>query len=293
MDMRQEITNAIIALIEEGRANQNQPMWDSAIKFGLPINYASKRPYTGINVSLLWIAAAKRGCARNEWLTFKQAQELNASVKKGAKGVMCVFFKMMAKKADAADEDGQGDEAMVPMMKPFWLFNVADIDGLPEEVNAEKQPGFAPIEEAERILKASGAGITHGGNRAYYHTKLDHIFMPDLDRFQKAENYYAVALHELTHWSGHASRLDRDFSGKFGSDAYAFEELVAELGSAYLAAHLGLQGATLENHASYLDSWLRVLQSDKNAIFAASRQANAAYQFILQQAGIATEPFHA
>lgn len=284
MDMRQEITNALIAMIEEGRATQSQPLWDCAVKFGLPVNYASKRPYTGINVSLLWIAAAKRGCARNEWLTFKQAQELKATVRKGAKGVMCVFFKMVPKK----DGGESGEEVMAPMMKPFWLFNVADIDGLPEEVNAEQQPGFAPIEAAERILKASGAGITHGGSRAFYHTKLDRIFMPDRDRFAKAQNYYAVGLHELTHWSGHPSRLERDFSGSFGSDSYAFEELVAELGSAYLVAHLGLQDATLESHASYLDSWLRVLKSDKNAIFAASRQANAAYQFILQQAGVAT-----
>lgn len=284
MDIRAEITNAIIQLIEEGAAKGESALWDKAIHFGMPVNYKTKRAYTGINVPLFWIAAADKGHERNEWLTFKQAKEMGANVKKGAKGVMGVFFKMMPRKGtDIVDGDEQG---MYPMIKPFWVFNVSDIENLPEvEVPSQE---FTPIEKAESVLTASGAKITWEGTRAFYRPSNDEIFMPTRERFSAPVNAYAVALHELTHWTGHSSRLDRDFSGKFGSESYAFEELVAELGSAFMVAHLGLEGARLENHASYIDSWLTVLKNDKNAVFTASRHANAAYQFLLERAGMST-----
>ena len=286
MDIRTEITDAIIRMIEQGAANGEKSLWDNATKFGLPVNHKTRRAYTGVNVALLWCAAAERGVECNEWLTFKQAQELGANVKKGAKGVMGIFFKMLPKKGEAAvtDSGESGEDGFIPMMKPFWLFNVADIEGLPEI--ATERPAFEPIAEADRILEASGARITWEGTRAFYRPSSDEIHMPTRDRFTKPVNAYAVALHELTHWTGHKSRLDRDFSGKFGTDAYAFEELVAELGSAFVVAHLGLEGARIENHASYVESWLKVLRSDKSAIFTASRHANAAYQFIMEKAGI-------
>ena len=289
MDIRTDITNAIINLIEQGKANSHNPLWDQACKHGMPRNSATTRPYNGINVPLLWIAAEKYGFARNEWLTFLQLQQLGARLKAGSKGAMGIYFKMVAKKgADAGQAHNHADGAqdgLYPMMKPFFVFNVEQIEGLPEAVEPTSTQ-FTPIEEAERILQASGAKIIHDGNKAFYQSNTDTIVMPDQVRFKSAENYYAVALHELTHWSGHSSRLARDFSGRFASEAYAFEELVAELGSAYTVAHLGLHEATLENHASYIDSWLRVLKSDKEAVFRAAKLASAASQFILAKSGV-------
>jgi antirestriction protein ArdC len=284
MDLKAQVTNAIISLIEQGQAKGAGALWDKALSHGMPVNYKTKRPYSGVNVPLLWSAAAERGLSSNEWLTFKQAQELGANVKKGAKGVMGVFFKMVPKK-EAKGAEGE-DAAMVPMLKPFWVFNVADIEGLPV-VDLPTREEFEPMEVAERVLNASGARITWSGARAFYRPATDEIYMPDRDRFAEPVNAYAVALHELTHWTGHESRLNRDFSGRFGTEAYAFEELVAELGSAFVVAHLGLEGARLENHASYVGSWLKVLKNDTNAIFTASRHATAAYQHIMSLAGLA------
>lgn len=288
MDIRTEITNAIIRMIKAGSVAGEKTLWDHASAFGMPINYKTKRPYSGVNVPLLWCAAADRGLDRNEWLTYKQAQELGANVKKGAKGVMGVFFTMLPRKdAGANGAEGDGESAFVPLMKPFWVFNVADIENLPaaDEIDAQR-PEFEPMEQAENVLAASGAKITWEGAKAAYRPLIDDIIMPTRERFEKPVNAYAVALHELTHWTGHKSRLARDFSGRFGTEAYAFEELVAELGSAFVVAHLGLEGARLENHASYVQSWLKVLKNDKNAVFTASRHANAAYQLIMQKAGM-------
>ena len=288
MDIRTDITTAIISLIERGQARGEGCLWDAAGRFGMPINYRTKREYSGVNVLLLLGEVHARGLERNEWLTFKQALELGAKVKKGAKGVMGVFCKMLPKKGAAHAQPTQDDasaQSMAAMLKPFWVFNVADIEGLPEVV--QERPAFEPIAEAERLLQASGADITWDGLRAFYRVDTDTIHMPTRERFSKPVNAYAVALHELTHWTGHESRLAREFSGRFGDEAYAFEELVAELGSAFLVARLGLKGARLENHANYVQSWLKVLRNDKSAIFTASRSASAAYQFILQKAGVA------
>ncbi len=281
MDIREEVTASIVRMIEAGAAKGEGALWNRSGSFGMPVNYKTKRPYSGINVPLLWGAAEDRGYTRHEWLTFKQALELGANVRKGAKGVMGVFFKMM----DAEPDEGDEKARKFPMLKPFWLFNVADIEGLPE-VDMPAPVEFEPIEQAEKVLAASGARITWQGGRAFYRPSIDEIYMPERERFSKPVNAYAVALHELTHWTGHKSRLDREFSGRFGDEAYAFEELVAELGSAFIVARLGLAGARLENHADYVQSWLKVLKSDKNAIFSASKHASAAYQYIMSRAGM-------
>lgn len=290
MDLRAQITDSIINMLEQSNIEGQTSLWDKAAHFGMPINYKTKRAYSGVNVPLLWCAAADRGHERNEWLTFKQAQELGAQVRKGAKGVMGVFFKMMSKgeKGESSESNADGEGGFVPMMKPFWLFNVADVDGLPEVESV--LPTFEPIEEAERFLQASGARVTWEGSRAFYRPSSDEIYMPTRERFDNPTNAYAVALHELTHWTGHETRLKRDFSKRFADESYAFEELVAELGSAFLVAHLGLKGARIENHAVYIQSWLKVLKNDKNAVFIASRHASAAYQYITERAGVSAQP---
>jgi antirestriction protein ArdC len=286
--MRAEITDSIIQLIEAGTKGR-PTMWDAAIKFGLPVNYKTKQEYSGINVPLLWCDAVDRGLERNEWLTFKQAQELGANVRKGAKGVMCVFFKLFQKEDPTneleAEEGGTG--RCIPMMRSFWLFNVADIDNLPEVQTVA--PSFEPIESAEFILSTCGVPIIWHGTKAGYIPSLDEIHMPSRERFTSPVNAYAVGLHEAIHSTGHPSRLARDFSGRFGDESYAFEELIAELGSTFLVAKLGLEGARLENHASYIESWVEVLKNDKNAIFTASRHANAAYLYLMQKAGMSPD----
>ena len=210
---------------------------------------------------------------------------MGAQVRKGAKGVMGVFFKMLEAKEGKAKEavTSQSDAAQskIPMLSPFWVFNVAEIDGLPVAPTADtERAAFDPIEEAERMLSRTGAKITWQGSRAFYRPSTDEIYMPERERFTSAANAYAVALHETTHWTGHESRLNRDFSKR--TDAYAFEELVAELGAAYLVAHLGLKGAKLENHACYLAHYLQILKADKGAIFTAARLASQAFDHILK-----------
>ena len=289
MSIRDDITDSIVRLIETGAARgSSSPLWDAAVSLGLPVNYATRQAYSGVNVPLLWGAAQERGFERNEWLTFKQALALGASVRKGAKGVLCAFYKMMTRGegADAASALAQsegaaadGGKGFIPMLKPFWLFNVADIQGL--HAGAPVALPFDPIDRAEELITRLGVPITWSGTRAFYRPASDEIFMPSRERFSSTVSAYAVALHECVHASGHPSRLAREFGKRFGDDAYAFEELVAELGSAFLVAHLGLPGARLEHHASYIESWLRVLRSHPNAIFTASRHANAAFQFIV------------
>ena len=284
MDIRQQVTDKIIYLIEQGQT-KGESMWDAAVQFGLPVNHQTKKPYSGINVLMLSSEAAERGFTCNEWLTFKQAQAMGAQVRKGAKGVMGVFFKMLEAKEGKAKEavTSQSDAAQskIPMLSPFWVFNVAEIDGLPVAPTADtERAAFDPIEEAERMLSRTGAKITWQGSRAFYRPSTDEIYMPERERFTSAANAYAVALHETTHWTGHESRLNRDFSKR--TDAYAFEELVAELGAAYLVAHLGLKGAKLENHACYLAHYLQILKADKGAIFTAARLASQAFDHILK-----------
>jgi antirestriction protein ArdC len=168
------------------------------------------------------------------------------------------------------------------MCKPFFVFNAAQIDGLPAGLTVTPaEIAFDPIVEAEKILKDSGADIRHGFDAAFYVPSKDQICMPNRERFISSETYYSTALHELTHWTGHQDRKAREFSKRFGTEEYAFEELVAELGSAYLVGHLGFADATIENHASYLQSWLKILKSDKCAIFTAAKHAGEAFDYVL------------
>lgn len=280
MDIRATITDAIIDMIESGAA-KNEPPFQAFTRLGMPRNHATRAPYSGSNILCLWRAAAKSGFLVNEWLTFKQADDLGAKVKKGAKGVLCSFYKPLAVKEGEGAGEEQGESVKhIPMLKPFWLFNVADIEGLPTP--SEAAAAFHPIEQAERILQASGANIQHADMSPRYRHAEDAIVMPHKHQYSRSESYYVDALHELTHWTGHPERLNRIKGKRFGDLAYAFEELVAELGSAFLMAHLGFSDMTLSNHASYIDNWLEVLKGDKAAVFRASHLAYAAFEYVIQ-----------
>jgi len=280
MDIKQTITNSIIDMLEQGSL-ENRPLWNQALATGLPRNGTTGLTYSGVNILILWNCAVQKSYSSNVWLTYKQAAELGGHVRAGEKSVMCVYFDMVKAKDQRADDE----ESFYPMCKPFWLFNVAQIDQLPPALYSVPRPdSFHPIDEAEQVLANSNAAIHHGYEKACYVPVKDQIFLPYREAFTCPETYYATALHELTHWTGHQDRLNRDFNHRFGSDGYAFEELIAEIGSAFVCAHLGFVDATLADHASYLGSWIKVLKNDKNAIFTASRQASLAADFILKKA---------
>ena len=302
MDVRQVITDRIIAMLEQG-GNVFRERWTRAASRGMPRNGKTGQPYHGANVLLLWDAAIEHGYASNVWLTYRQAASLGAQVRRGERAVLCAHFERKAPKAsnargreerldrtDRIEEEGGGDEegrgAGALVCLPFWLFNIAQIDGLPRELVddalARKDwPDRSPIEGAMRFIGGCRASIRHGCERAAYAPRADEILMPDVDRFTSPEAYCATALHELVHWTGHPDRLAREFGRRFGDAAYAFEELVAELGCAFVLGHIGLVEATIEGHAAYLAAWLQVLRRDRTAIFTAARHAGEAFDYIL------------
>jgi antirestriction protein ArdC len=278
MDIRQVITDKIITLLERG-TTKTGPRWTGSKAASLPINAKTGEAYHGINVLLMWAEMSERGYAVSRWLTYNQAAELGGQVRKGQKSVMCVYYQTVQKKDDGQDDD---DGESYFLVKPFWVFNVAQIDGLAADITAPAPAkDFDANQEAEQILTTSQARIDYGFDKAFYSSRHDRIFLPERERFTTPENFYATALHELTHWTGHESRLNRQFGKRFGDDAYAIEELVAELGSAFTVGQLGMIDATVETHADYVNCWLKVLKGDKRAIFTAASQAAKAADFIL------------
>lgn len=276
MCIRQTITDKIINILEAG-TTKGGPRWTHCAGQGLPRNAKTQDTYRGINVLLLWSEAAERGYSTSLWLTYKQAATMGAQVRKGEKSVMCIFFDKIKKESN----DGQ-EETFYPMVKPFWLFNAAQIDGLPESLtNPVEIHRFNRVSEVEQVLASAGARIRHGFDDAFYMPGRDEICLPDKARFTSETNYYATALHELGHWTGHESRLNRTFGKRFGDEAYAMEELVAELSAAFSMGYLGMVDGTIEKHASYLESWIKCLKADKGAIFTAASQAAKASDLVL------------
>lgn len=281
-DLYQSVTDRIIAALQAGTPPWVCP-WAPGPDLAAPANLGSGRPYRGINVLLLNLQAATRGYALNRWLTYRQALALGAQVRRGEEGTPVVFFKMLEVEGAAAscvDDDAGIDRKVVPLLRAFTVFNAAQIEGLPSELlPAPSAPDWSPLAAAEEVLRQSGALIHHGGVQAYYSPVKDLIGLPEPARFTCAEDYYRVALHELTHWSGHAARCNRPLQGRQHIEAYAFEELVAEMGSAFLCGHCGLP-ASLQ-HASYVDHWLQALRNDRRLIFTAAALAQKASDYLL------------
>ncbi|MDD5056586.1 MAG: zincin-like metallopeptidase domain-containing protein [Sideroxydans sp.] len=271
-DAYQEITDKIVAALEVGTAPWVKP-WSSC---GNPRNAITGREYSGINTVLL----AMTPFASSLWMTFKQAADVGGNVRKGEHGTRIVLFKPFKVKDVNATGDGEATEKTIPLLRTFTVFNSLQIDNLPEKYSVQPKPlidQFTDNVEAERLL--AQASVVHGSNRACFVPSIDEIHMPNKQEFKSIPDYYSVALHELTHWTGHKSRLARDFSGRFGDSAYAFEELIAELGAAFSCAHCGVDGQL--QHASYIASWIKVLKGDKKAIFTASSAARKASEFLI------------
>ena len=274
-DIHQAITDQILAAMEQAKSTGRR-LWDS--QPSLPMNFSTGKPYQGINVLILWSAGLSRGYASPYWLTYKQAADMGGQVKKGEHGTHCVFYKPW-ESTDTNAATGETETVKGAVIKSFVAFNLDQIDGI-ESPAPEPRAPFQSIEDAERIMAASPAPIKIGGTQACYIPGRDEIHLPAREVFINPEAFYSTAMHEMTHSTGVKSRLDRDFSGRFGTEAYAFEELIAELGSAFLNADLGILGATLPDHADYLTNWIAILKGDKKAITTAAAQASKAHGFI-------------
>jgi antirestriction protein ArdC len=241
------------------------------------------QPYAGINVLSLWTSALAQNFAARIWMTFRQAAELGAHVRKGEKGSLVVYANTITR-TETDEATGDDTEREIPFLKGYTVFNVEQIEGLPPHFYAKAEPQLDPvarIERAERFFAAADATINHGGNRAFYSPATDAIQLPPFESFRDADSYYATLAHELTHWTGNKSRLARDFGSKrYGSQGYAMEELVAELGAAFLCADLELALEAREDHAAYIANWLEVLANDSHAVFTAAAHAQRAADFI-------------
>lgn len=281
-DIYQRVTEKIIASLEAGVAPWVRP-WNAEVD-PVPINAQFRRPYRGVNFLSLQLEAMLRGYYRNCWLTYQQAVKLGGQVRKGEHGVPVVFWKLHKVDAKAETEPWIVDQCLsdrvVPLLRYYTVFNTAQIEGLPATIadSAPSIPTWTSEAVAEDLIQASGAEIRHGGSRAYYQPDLDYISLPTRDSFPAASGYYATALHELTHWTGHGSRLNRRLAPRFGEEAYAMEELIAEMGSAFLCAACRVEGQL--QHASYVNSWLKALRNDKRAIFVAGTKAQNAADFL-------------
>jgi antirestriction protein ArdC len=283
-DVYEKITNQIVSELEKGVMPWHQP-WKAehaAGRITRPLR-GNGVSYQGINVLMLWSAAVEKGYAAPIWMTFKQALELKAYVRKGEQGSLVVYADKIIR-TETDQTTGEESEHAIPFMKGYSVFNVEQIEGLPEHYYSKPEVRTVSVQRighAEDFFAATGANVVHGGSRACYVPSTDNIHMPCIDFFRDAESYYAVRAHETTHWTRHWSRLDREFGRKrFGDEGYAMEELVAELGSAFLSADLELTPEVREDHAAYIASWIKVLKNDKRAIFTAASHAQRATDFL-------------
>jgi antirestriction protein ArdC len=281
-DIYTEVTDRIITALEAGTPPWHCPWTDHA---ALPSNLATGKPYRGINVLMLSIEAQLSGYGDSRWLTYKQASEVGAHVKKGEHGTSIVFFKMKEigecePHVPTESMESMDSRRVIPMLRSYTVFNASQLEFLPERFELRPSPAvWQPLGEAEQLLYETGAVIRHGGNKAFYSPTEDLIQLPPEAWFETPDAYYAVALHETVHWTGHPRRLNRVLGRRHGIEPYAMEELIAEMGAAFLCAHVGIP-ARLE-HASYIDSWLDSLRRDKRLIFTAAGAAQKAADYVL------------
>lgn len=279
-----EITDKIIAELEAGRVPWVQPWGTEAAKapLSMPRNAASARPYSGINILILWGAVIERGFAGQSWLTFRQALALGGHVRKGERGTTVVYADRFVPADERRRSRETGEEAQaVPFLKRFTVFNTDQCEGLPADVaTTAPMPLPGMIEpQVEALIKATGIDFRIGGDRAFYMPAEDYVQVPPPAAYFEPINWHRTALHELGHASGHPSRLNRGLGGSYGTKKYAFEELIAELCAAFSCASLGIVPTV--RHADYIGSWLEVLREDNRAIVRAASQASKAADYLL------------
>jgi antirestriction protein ArdC len=283
-DIHQHITDTIVAAIENG-AGQWQMPWHRGSGGKAPVNVASTRRYRGVNVLALWVEAQTRGYSSHIWGTFRQWSDNGAIVKKGQKAAYVVFYREIE---TATTEDDESDSKRRLVARATPVFNADQVDRGDTPTPTET---ISTVASVDQLVTATGASIVHGGSRACYVPGLDQIQMPPPASFfgsptsSPTEAYYSTLLHELTHWTAPVHRCGRDLKGRFGSEEYAMEELVAELGAAFLCGDFGLCAEPRADHAQYLAHWLNVLRADKRAIFTAASKADQAVRFLQSLAG--------
>ncbi len=276
-DLYAEVSARIVAELEAGAAPWIKP-WSATPGANTPCNAVTNRPYSGCNVVLLWMAH-RVGYRTPRYLTFKQALELGGHVRKGEHGTKVYFVKQLEIRETA--DDGASTR-LVPMMREYTVFNVDQCDNLPDSINTGKPIRVRNPDTrddlADQFLGSTGADIREGHGEAFYVPSRDFISMPAFEAFNGADPFYNVVFHELVHWSGHKSRVDRDLKNRFGSKNYAAEELIAELGAAFLCAEFGFDGDL--RHAGYIANWIELLKADKRAFFTACSQASKAADYL-------------
>ena len=278
-DIYQEVTNQIISDLEQGLPIWEKP-WEKGF-MGFPENAFSKSFYSGVNTLILWLRQSTTGFETSQWMTFLQVKKLGGKVKKGEKATRIVFYK----KLTITDEESEEDKT-IPLLKPHAVFNLSQTTGLEHLIKKssfKEEPLFQDVKKAEELIKKSQADIAFAPiDRACYQPTEDKILMPKKEQFKTQEGFYSTMFHELSHWTGHKSRLNRKKGNKKGSKDYAFEELIAEISASFICCHLGFEYST--QHSAYIKDWLEVLKEDKKAIFKASSQAQKATEFILGNA---------
>ena len=283
-DVYSRITDKIIADLEQGVRPWLRP-WSAdhaAARITRPLRH-NGIPYKGINVVMLWSAAMLKGYGAPIWLTFRQVQELGGHVRKGETGELVVYADRITR--TETNEKGEETDREIPFLKGYTVFNAEQCEDLPPHYTAKAEaPALTPLqrfEAADRFFAATGADIRHGGTRAFYAQGSDYVQMPPFETFRDAESHAATLAHELTHWTKHDKRLARDMGRvKWGDEGYTREELVAELGSAFLCADLGITPEVRADHAAYIASWLEMLKGDKRFVFSAASHAQRAVDYL-------------
>lgn len=285
-DLYSEVTNQIVAMLDKGVVPWRSPILGRGTA-GHPKNLESRKQYRGINVFLLAFSAYMHGYQSACWLTFNQAKAKGGTVRKGEKSSMVVFWKQY----ETTDKE-TGEAKMIPVLRYFNVFNVEQTDGIaiPDAVPFVPND-IQPLEAAEAIIKGyiDGPVIEHGGHQAYYRPGTDTVRMPEPSRFTSAEEYASTKLHECVHSTGHSKRLDRGLDTNpqpFGSPDYGREELIAEMGAAFLCGEAGIRPAVIENQAAYIGGWLKQLKQDKKLVIAAAGAGQKAADWIRGQRGM-------
>lgn len=284
-DVYQKVTDAIINAIEQGAGSYHMPWVIRKDKGFSPISVSTVKPYRGVNTIVLWAQSQSKGYASSLWGTYQNWQSLGGQVRKGEHGSPVVYWGTYESK----DESEKSESHL--FCKGYTVFNLEQVDGvkLPKRFEP-KLSHNERIERAEAFFAGVGVQIRDGGNRAYYRPDSpEAVYMPGFEQFPDRADYYSTLAHETTHWTSHASRCDRKLEGRFGDSAYAMEELIAELGSAYTMAGLELELTPRADHSAYIASWLKVLKSDKRAIFTAASQAQKAADWMRDRSGQFTE----
>lgn len=285
LDLHQKITDKILRKLEMGVVPWHQPWLSNPVgNFTMPVNIQSGNSYNGINVLLLWDAVEEKKYTSNKWGTYKQWKTKNQAVKKDEKGTMVIYY-------DTFEKEVEGEIKKIPFMKYSTVFNMSQlVDYAPEDsiTGAIPKSPVEKIEEADTFVRNTGANIIHSGNKAFYRKKTDAINMPPPETFidtphaSATEGYYSTLFHELTHWTGHESRIGRKFGKVYGDDEYAAEELICELGAVFMCSELEITKSNLDQSTAYLHHWIEKLKNNKHFITTAAGEASRATKYLFQ-----------